>query len=302
MGTKRMMNTRRDVFECLVLLASIAAPSAQADYLYTLDNNQNIIQISPSGQITPFYDGTRSFSPVTLATDGKGNLFSLQTGSGQVLRLGGGSVQAIATVGGFNRFIAANSMGNLYVSDNNSGTLSRIAPDGSIVPISFMAGGYIAADPAGNVYGDSFQTGYNVVKFNSGSAPTTYFTGRSGSLAADGAGNLYIDYFPGASANSSLVEVTPTGAVSTLASDFGDITALAADADGQVLIALTMQLPNGQYSSSIDQLKAGSLVPIAAIGAYTLAASPTPIDIPEPGFVSIAIGALGFIARRRRFV
>jgi sugar lactone lactonase YvrE len=104
--------------------------------------------------------------------------------------------------GGHARFhspagIAADSAGNVYVADSGNNTIRKISPDGTVTTLAGTAG------LRGNF---------------DGTGAAAIFNGPTG-MAIDSAGNVYV----ADTLNDSIREISPGGAVTTLAGTAGQI-------------------------------------------------------------------------------
>jgi sugar lactone lactonase YvrE len=198
-----------------------------AGNLYVADTGNNTIRkVTPAGVVTTLAgvpgsagsaDGpgatARFASPSGIAVDGAGNLYVADTGNntirkvtpaGVVTTLAGvpGSAGSADGAGAQTRFrgpagIAADSAGNVYVADSGNNTIRKISPDGMVNTLAGTAG---------------LRGSYD------GTGAAAIFNGPTG-MAVDSAGNVYVaDTF-----NDTVREISPAGAVTTLAGTAGQI-------------------------------------------------------------------------------
>ncbi len=149
--------------------------------------------------------------PYAVAVDSSGNVYVADSGNQNIRKIApGGSVSTLAGTAGvagsadgtgvaalFNlpEGIAVDALGNVYVSDTNNSTIRKITAAGAVTTLAGAAGQTGSANGTG------------------GSARFSYPFG----VAVDVSGNVYVADF----GNSTVREVTPAGAVSTLAGSAG---------------------------------------------------------------------------------
>jgi sugar lactone lactonase YvrE len=175
--------------------------------------------------------GMASFEmPTAVAADGSGNVFVADTGNNTIRMIApGGIVTTIAGApgqagisngtGAAARFdspsgIAVDGLGNLYVADTGNNTIRKITSSGVVTTFAGQAGAGGTSDGIG---------------------PASSFNAPSG-LAFDSFGNLYV----ADSGNNTIREITPNGAVTTLAG----LAGTPGSADGAVATA-TFNSPSG---------------------------------------------------------
>ena len=182
--------------------------------------NHTICRITPAGVATILagragcpgsVDGTgaavRFRYPHGLALDGAGNLYVADAGNNTIRRVTpGGVVTTVAGIAGhsgsadgvaatasfdYPNSLAVDGAGNVYVADQCNATIRKITPEGAVTTLAGKAGSCGSADGRGGAARFNFPTG----------------------IAADSAGNVYVADF----CNNAIREVTPDGAVTTLA-------------------------------------------------------------------------------------
>lgn len=244
--------------------------------------SSSVITLAGTAGVQGSADGSgaaaRFSQPRGIATDRAGNVYVTDgfairkiTPSGTVTTLAGSVTEkGNADGAGANaRFnfpwgVAADADGNLYVADSENYLIRKITPNGVVTTVAGTRGMRGVAD---------------------GTVASATFIGPKG-IALDRDGNLYIaDWFgppaPNLSEGSTVIrKITPSGAVSTLAGNFGSESrpaqfngtfAITADATGNVYVgggpAIYRVAPEGSVSTvvlsrtnfaSVDGLALGS--------------------------------------------
>lgn len=234
-----------------------------AGNVYVADNsNGRIRKITPLGAVTTlagggnypgegFGDGTgaaASFNlPARIAADGAGNLYVMESSRTNLKIVTIRKVSPLGVVTTLPRqldrsvFLAVDVAGNLYFADKNS--VFKMSSDG--VTLSTLAGDASAG-------------------FADGSGNTARFNGLFG-IAVDAAGNVYVSD----TNNKAIRKISPTGAVTTLASDLpGYPGSLVVDANGRVYVCLGGVIPgNLDGGAAIGKINAsGGLTLVAGDG------------------------------------
>jgi sugar lactone lactonase YvrE len=248
--------------------------------VYVADSgNNNIRKVTAGGAVTTLAgnagltgssDGTGSAAlfnrPQGIAVDASGNVYvgdtdnsTLRkvTASGVVTTLAGSPGQTGSSdgAGSSARFsypcgVAVDAAGNVYVADFDNSTVRKVTPAGSVTTLAGTAGASGAVDGSG------------------GSARFNHPQG----VAVDGAGNVYaID-----TSNQTLREISPGGAVSTIAGTPG----IGGHADGGGASASFF------YPAGVASTAAG-VVYVADTGNHLLRV------LASPGSVATLAGASG---------
>lgn len=239
--------------------------------VYVADTGNNVIRkISSAGMVSTLAgssagtsgsaDGTGSAasfnSPRGVTVDSSGNVYVADTlnstirkisSTGLVSTVAGtagspGSTNGTSTSARFNvpASIAVDSGGNLYVADTNNNAIRKISPVGQVTTLAGGTSG--SADGAGSA---------------------ASFNGPSG-VAVDSSGNVYV----ADSSNSTIREITPAGAVTTLAGTagvtgsidgmgnaarFNYLVGIAVDSSGYLYVADT-------YNNTVRTISPGAIV------------------------------------------
>ena len=181
-----------------------------------------ISKITPGAGVSTFAAGLNA--PEDLAFDSSGNLCVTVMGAypapeaiDKIAPDGTVSPFVTAAQGVSFGYLACDNSGNLYtVNAAQNNAILKITPDGTVSTFAtgINAGG-LACDTSGNLYA----TSGSIYKITPSGAISTFVTSSTGlytsSLASDSFGDLYT-FAPGGF-NASIVEISPTGTVSTIA-------------------------------------------------------------------------------------
>ncbi|HEY1790406.1 MAG TPA: hypothetical protein VGJ73_19825, partial [Verrucomicrobiae bacterium] len=268
---------------------------------------------------------------VLFTSSAQAQLFNFTTFAGSAAQ---GNVDGVTNVSQFNNpgGVTMDAAGNVYVADTGDNTIRRIAPNGTVSTLAgspgvsgsadgnetnalFNAPQGIAVDTSGNVY--VADTGNGTIRKITSGVVTTFagFAGHAGSangqgtnaafyapegLAVDASGNVFVaDTW-----NDTIREVSPSGAVSTLAGwpgSFGSTNAIgtnalfyepggvAVDANDDVFVADTGNNAIREISSS------GAVTTVAGsvgnLGSFDATGTNALFDAPQ----GIAIDTLGHL-------
>ena len=166
-----------------------------------------------------------------IALDGGGNVYIADGPNNRIRRVStSGIITTIAGTGeqGFSgdggaaisarlsgpSGVAVDGAGNLYIADTSNHRIRRVSPAGVIATVAGTSDGGYSGD---------------------GGPATSARLLRPGGVAVDGAGNLYI----ADTGNNCVRRVSPSGVISTVASDMAGLRAVAVDNAGNLFIADT---------------------------------------------------------------
>jgi sugar lactone lactonase YvrE len=227
---------------CLATLALFQAAlpgAARAD-------SYNFQILAGNGSTLDHTDGTgsgaRFFSPTGAAVDTAGNIYIADVGDHTIRKVSpAGVVTTLAGVSGvagssdgtgsgaqflYPIAVAVDGGGNVYVADAGNQNIRKVTPGGTVSTVAGMVG------VTGNADGQGTNAQFNVPQ----------------GIAVDGAGNIYVSDTD----NSTIREISPAGAVTTLAGAPGQTgssdgsgssarfnypAGIAADAAGNVYVA-----------------------------------------------------------------
>jgi len=184
--------------------------------------------------------GTTGSSPVAIAVDSAGNVYTANKGSNNVSKITpGGTSTILGTTGTGPAGIAIDSAGNVYTANSGSNNVSKITPGGTSTILGTTGTGPagIAIDSAGNLYTANSGSN-NVSKLTSAGTSTILGTTEGPkAIAVDSAGNVYT-----ANATTSVTKFTPGGTssvYSTCALSGGDCPnpqGIAVDSAGNIYV------------------------------------------------------------------
>ena len=167
--------------------------------------------------------------PSDVVVDGEGDVFVADAATNQVVELTASGTQK-TVISGLDdpAALAINSAGDLFISQDGNNTLIEVTPSGNETTLdsALNSPGGLAFDSAGDLFvADPFDL--RVVELPVSGSPTTVVSGLNnpGDVAVDNSGDLFITI---AGTNDSVLEVTPSGRQTTVASAFA-ITTVAVD-------------------------------------------------------------------------
>jgi sugar lactone lactonase YvrE len=284
----------------VVLSDSAGVPIATA-YIYGTGTGPQVTY-SPATQsgVTDSTKNGSNFAPISVAVDGSGNVYIVDSGNNQVLKemLSGGSYAQTTVANSTNnglsypQFVALDGSGNVYIADDNNSRVLKETPhpDGSytqsvVVSTLYLEPYGVAVDGSGNVYVTDMQ--YKQVLKETLQADGTYTQSvvtdstKNGisfapiGVAVDGSGNVYI-----ADVNNSRVlkeTLQPDGSYSqsqvgnglsynndVVVDGIGNVYIV--DTDNNRVLKETLQ-PDGSYIQSViadDSLAYGLHYPMGA--------------------------------------
>ncbi len=227
-------------------------------------------------------------SPVSLAIDGSGNLFTVNSGSLSEISASGSTAAITGTLPASPFQIAADNAGNLYVSGSGSTTVAKFAPTSTAGMYTTSSVAYVpgsgtaaprgvVADPQGNIF-VADATAEAVYELPAGTPtsnannPILIASGFSavGELAIDGAGNLFVaDTGAGKVFRILAGANTSTAFVSSV-----NPTHIAADTAGDLYVADTTA---------------------GAITEYPVAGAPSVIYTPTAAVTGMAVDGSGVV-------
>lgn len=223
-----------------------------------------------------------------IAVDGSGRVIVADAASKSILRYSGGTPSTLATGFSAPSGVAIDGAGDLFVADSAANSITEFPVTGAKFTLSSAVNNPhgIATDNFGNLY--VADTGNNrVLILGPGSAPNSSaavvagFTGLSApqAVAVDANGNLY------AADSSHIVELTPSGAQTTVASLAGT-TGLAVDAAGDVLATTATMLVEFPAANPAETTLSSSLVSASAL-ALDSSGNAYIADSGQAGYISI---------------
>ncbi len=274
-----------------VFAATTLASTSQAAHLFVSATASDIVKID--GDQYSYFATGQAF-PDGLVFDASGNLYVANAGSGEIHKFTpNGTSSLVATVFPEPFCLAFDVSGYLYVSNSNS-EISRISPTGD-VSLFVTLPAYAEAlvfDNDGNLYAPEVATG-RIDKISPSGAVSLFATVPilPGAAAFDSHGNLFVSVFPRFAADQAVVEVTPSGNVSTFVTLRG-ADGLAFDTAGILYVA------SNDLNSIMEYAPDGSLV-----GSIDVPLDPRYLafdSVPEPTSATLLLlGVLGCGWRRR---
>ena len=191
-------------------------------YVAIAMSNGTIIKVTPNKVVSTFASGLNT--PIGVAFDSSGNLFTTQSGSGILTKItSSGVATSFATGLNAPQGIAIDKSDNIYVANKRTGKITLITSNGVI---STFASGLIAPsglvfDSKGNLFVGSFTDSAALYKITLGGIVSTFATGLfyTQGLAIDLADNIYAADDSDVAHNSTIEKITPGGVVSTFATN-----------------------------------------------------------------------------------
>jgi sugar lactone lactonase YvrE len=191
-------------------------------YVDSLTDPQ-IVKIAPDKTTSVFYDPPNALNGIYrgLVVDKSGDVYVATESGSEVDKITPAGVESTVASGlSSPEGLARAADGTLYYEDYH-GTITKIAPDGTTSlfssGLSDGRGGGVAVDASGNVYIAGTSTIYEITPSGMVSTFVTGVTSPYG-LAFGSGGDLFVG---NGDPSLSLLLVTPTGAISTFASNAG---------------------------------------------------------------------------------
>jgi len=289
-----------------MLFSAALARGAGGDYLYVSTESwptPSIYQISSTGNVSIFTTVPSPSRQAWVASDRSGYLYVNATG--ELFTFGGGK-NSNSPIDGFNQLIAADPNDDVFLANINNGVLAETARNGKVtLAVNVRATG-VAADAFGNLYvagtpyvwGSDYELhalALGLYKVDLAGSFTAYSTAISypQQLAVDSAGDLFT--FNGLN-NASLLEVTPDGNLTTLATNLQNPAAIAIGSDGTVYVGA------GSNIYTVANGATNLFATLPNVGITSIAWSPIPVTVPEPGLLDLLGLALtvGLLRQSRR--
>ena len=190
------------------------------------DGTHNIRKLGADGSVSTI--GSAFGDPLGLAIDPQRNLFVSDGATGQIYRVTqGGSVTTFITPLALHdpsesAGLAFDANGNLYDAAPPANTVFKITPSGSVSTFATLNSPEdLAFDGSGNLYVSSFSDG-TITRITPNGTKSIFATGLIGpvGIAFDGGGTLFVAEH---SQNGSIASVSPGGAVTTIAPNYGQL-------------------------------------------------------------------------------
>lgn len=255
------------------------------------DGDGAVYKITPGGTQTNV--GSGFGRPRAVAVDGVGNVFISDVNTQTISEITPAGVQTQVATGISSQGMSLDGAGNLYVASYNPPAVYKLTPGGTQTTVG---SGYhqpydVAVDAAGNAYvvdAGGFPPGSaNLYEITPNGTRTLLATGfrQPWGVAVDAAGNVYVtDKGAG-----SLIEVSPTGAKTTLNSS-PDPIGVALDRAGNILV---VDAENANVTR-IDRGDVPSLSFATTIVGSTSSDSPRTVQIENVGNQPLNITALTY--------
>jgi sugar lactone lactonase YvrE len=257
----------------LPIVPSGLAVDGTGDVFIADTGNNRVLELSPSGTITPIAPAAGLNKPKGVEVDGAGDVFIADTGKNRVLEVSpSGTVTTVNTKGwplAEPSGVAVDAAGDLFIA-SGLGIVLKISPSGTVIriaPSRFNWPSGVALDGTGDIF--VADTGADAVwkVVPSGVVIPVYFqlsidpTG----VAVDGAGDVFISD----TANNRVLEASPSGQVTPVAifAHLSGPDGVAVDSEGNLFIADTLR---------VIEVTAGVFVTVRPATTRTGLGAPTP--------------------------